>query len=79
MQVNASLISALIGMRLLFLFILLMYLPHYVRALSGEYVCDKCVYFGICVYDYSKIFSFKPNLIENLTQKNIQLRTYEIF
>jgi hypothetical protein len=68
MQVNAIYISALKGMRLLFLFILLMYLLHSVRALSGEYVCVKCVYFGICVQEYSKMSSFKPNLFENLTQ-----------
>jgi hypothetical protein len=68
MRVNASYISALIGMRLLFLFVLLMYLLHSVGALSGEYVCVKCVYFGICVHEYSKISYFKPNIIENWTQ-----------
>jgi hypothetical protein len=36
MQVKSSYISVLIGMRLLFLFVLLMNLLHSVRALSGE-------------------------------------------
>ena len=39
MRVKASYISALEDMRLLFLFVLVMYWLHYVRALSGEYAC----------------------------------------
>jgi len=38
-RVKASYISALKGMRLLFLFVLVMYWLHYVRAFSGEYAC----------------------------------------
>jgi len=68
LRVNAAHINALIGMRLLFLFVLLMFLLHSVRDLSLEYVCVKCVYFEIYVHDYSKISAFKPNLIESWTQ-----------
>jgi hypothetical protein len=67
MQVNASSISALKGMRLHFLFVLLMYLLHSLKALSMEYICIKCVYYGMCVHEDSKLSSFKPNLIENWT------------
>ena len=65
MPVNESHVSTLIGKRLLFLFVLLMYLLHSVRALSGDYVRVKCVYYGTCVDENSKIPSFKPNTIEN--------------
>jgi hypothetical protein len=45
-------------MRLLFLFVLLMYLLQSVRALLGEYLCVEYVYYGVCIHENSKIFSF---------------------
>jgi len=65
-------------MRLLFLFVLLMYLFHSVRALSGECVCVECVYYGTCVDEDSKISSFEPNIIENYAMYYVHLRTFEI-
>jgi len=54
-----------------------MYKLHSVRALSGEYVRVKCVYYGTCVGEDSKISSFKPNTIENWSLYYVHLRTYE--
>jgi len=65
-------------MRLVFLFVLLVYSFHSLMALSRVYICIDCIYYGMRIHEYSNILSFKLNVIENWCMYFVHLRTFEM-